>query len=174
MKRKDLLLVFLFGRGKTLSDNEKIPTETHLQKEMFLLMKETLYSETKEYDFTPHYYGPFSSDLRIDLDNFVFSGMVEEHEGISLTPRGFNKASSLWRDLEEVKQRAIIRIKETYNFKSLNDLLAYVYKKFPKYTVNSALRMDVLYSYFDKFYEDNSLSEEYLMHSYNRIRYPEQ
>lgn len=170
MERKDLLLALLYGRGRTLRDNERIPTETHLQKEMFLLMKETLFSKSKEYEFKAHYYGPFSPELRDDLNGFVYAGLINETEGILLTPEGFRKAAQIWKSLPENQTRAVIRIKENYNFISVDDLLDYVYGKFPKYTEKSALRPDVLYGYFEKFYDENNLTEEYIMNVYNVAR----
>lgn len=174
MERKDLLLALLFGRGKTLRDNEKIPTETHLQKEMFLLMKETLFSRSMEYDFIAYYYGPFSPELRSDLNEYVFTGMIDEKTGISLTPEGFRNASTVWRNLKDNEKVAIIRVKKNYNFLSVDDLLDYVYNKFPKFTVKSALKPEVVYSYFEKFYDEHELTEEYIMDAYNRVRYPDQ
>ena len=38
-KPNDLLYVLLYARGKSMRDNESVPTKTHLQKEIFLLEK---------------------------------------------------------------------------------------------------------------------------------------
>ncbi|MCL5783113.1 MAG: hypothetical protein M1476_04295 [Candidatus Thermoplasmatota archaeon] len=168
MERRDLLLALIYGRGKTLKDNEKIPSETHLQKEMFLLMKETIFSKSKEYEFKPHYYGPFSAELRDDLNLLVYKGLIDEDDGIRLTPLGFKKAASVWRSMGTSETVAVIRIKEQYNFNSIDGLSKYVYSKFPMFTVKSALRRDVIYSYFEKFYDENSLTEDYIMQAYNR------
>ena len=168
MERRNLLLALIYGRGKTLKDNEKIPSETHLQKEMFLLMKETIFSKSKEYEFKPHYYGPFSAELRDDLNLLVYKGLIDEDDGIRLTPLGFRKAASVWRSMGASETVAVIRIKEQYNFNSIDGLSEYVYSKFPMFTVKSALRRDVIYSYFEKFYDENSLTEDYIMQAYNR------
>ena len=168
MERRNLLLALIYGRGKTLKDNEKIPSETHLQKEMFLLMKETIFSKSKEYEFKPHYYGPFSAELRDDLNLLVYKGLIDEDDGIRLTPLGFRKAASVWRSMGTSETVAVIRIKEQYNFNSIDGLSKYVYSKFPMFTVKSALRRDVIYSYFEKFYDENSLTEDYIMQAYNR------
>ena len=168
MERRDLLLALIYGSGKTLKDNEKIPSETHLQKEMFLLMKETIFSKSKEYEFKPHYYGPFSAELRDDLNLLVYKGLIDEDDGIRLTPLGFRKAASVWRSMGASETVAVIRIKEQYNFNSIDGLSKYVYSKFPMFTVKSALRRDVIYSYFEKFYDENSLTEDYIMQAYNR------
>ena len=87
-----------------------------------------------------------------------------------LTPEGFRKASSVWKTLEESERLAIIRMKEGYNFKSIDDLLDYVYTKFPKYAISSALKPEVIYSYFQNYFDENGLSEEYLMDAYNKYR----
>ena len=52
----DLLYILLYARGKSMRDNEIVPTKTHLQKEIFLLEKRYLFSELKnKYQFIPLY-----------------------------------------------------------------------------------------------------------------------
>ena len=66
MGNQDLLKLLIYTRGSTVRDNESIPSKTHFQKEMFLLLKETVFS-INGYEFVPHYYGPFSRELDSDL-----------------------------------------------------------------------------------------------------------
>jgi hypothetical protein len=56
MQKLDLIKLLIYARGSTLRDNESIPSKTHLQKEMFLLLKETVFRKVDEYKFVPHYY----------------------------------------------------------------------------------------------------------------------
>ncbi|MEM0141493.1 MAG: hypothetical protein QXN66_05615 [Thermoplasmatales archaeon] len=63
MDKTQALDLLLFARGRTLKDNEPVPTKTDLQKEMFLLEKETSFFEKPPCEFIPYYYGPYSREL---------------------------------------------------------------------------------------------------------------
>lgn len=173
MDRKAILQLLLFARGKSLSENERIPNKTHLQKEVFLLQKETIFSKYEGFDFVPYYFGPFSRDLDSDVTELVIQGKIDDSNGFSLTHRGFMDINKLWKSLTEGERFALIRVKESYNRLSVESLLSYVYSKYKKYTYKSALMLNNLYSYFDSFAEKNDITLEYLDSSFNRIRHPE-
>ena len=70
-----ILYLLIFSRGRSMKDNESVPTKTHLQKEIFLLQKRYPFDEkTEKYDFIPLYYGPFSKRLSMDLDSGINAG----------------------------------------------------------------------------------------------------
>lgn len=168
---KDFLMLLIFARGKTLKDNEKIPTKTHLQKEMFLLTKESIYSNIDIYDFVPLYYGPFSKNLAIDLDSLIEKNLVDDSEGIILSLLGFKRANEFWIELGDKDKSQFIKIKEKYNRMNREDLTDYVYKKYPKFAIKSALKKEVVDAYFDKFWDEHNLTEEKLIDAALSIRY---
>jgi uncharacterized protein YwgA len=172
MQKLDLLKLLIYARGSTMRDNESIPSKTHLQKEMFLLLKETVFQKVEGYKFIPHYYGPFSRDLDSDLNELVASGLVNDSAGFVLTPDGFKDANALWNSLDQPHKTALSRIKERYNRLTSEKLLDYVYEKYKKYTVKSAMILDNLYSYFDSFALENDLTIDDLDIAFNRIRHP--
>lgn len=167
------LELLLYARGKTLGDNEKIPDKTHLQKEMFLLQKETSFSDGELFEFVPHYYGPYSRELEDATVELVISGKINDSEGYCLTPSGFKGANKLWINLSDARKRALIRIKENYNRIPTDELLNYVYDKYKKYTTKSALLLDNILADFHSFAVANDITEEHLQSAVNRVRHPE-
>lgn len=172
MQNLDILKLLIYARGSTRRDNENIPSKTHLQKEMFLLLKETIFSKVDGYKFVPHYYGPFSRELDSDIIELVVSGCVNDKDGFILTPRGFKDAQELWNNQDQPHKIALSRIKERYNRMTSDDLLDYVYGKYKKYTVKSAVIIENLYSYFDEFALENDITIDDLDNAFNRIRHP--
>jgi len=172
MQKSDLIKLLIYARGSTMRDNESIPSKTYLQKEMFLLFKETIFQNADGFKFVPHYYGPFSRELDMDLNDLVMSGHVNDSYGITLTPEGFKDAQALWNSQDQAHKTALSRIKETYNRLNSEDLLDYLYGKYKKYTVKSVLILDNLYSYFDSFALENDVTIDDLDSAFNRIRHP--
>ena len=172
MQNLDVLKLLIYTRGSTLRDNESILSRTHLQKEMFLLLKETIFSKVDGYKFVPHYYGPFSRELDSDLIELVASGRVNDANGFTLTPDGYKDAQALWNSQDQTHKMALSRIKERYNRLAAEDLLDYVYGKYKKYTIKSAVILENLYSYFDVFALENDITVDDLDNAFNRIRHP--
>ena len=163
-KPNDLLYVLLYARGKSMRDNESVPTKTHLQKEIFLLQKRYPFSELKnKYEFIPLYYGPFSKDLAIDLNEGTETGFISSGNGISLTPLGFKHASSLWSSLSDKYKQTVIQVKEEFNGMTSDQIINYVYEHHPKLAKKSALVKDVVDDYFNQFWIKNQLSDSYFI-----------
>ena len=171
MRKLDLLKLLIYARGTGRRDNEGIPSRTHLQKEMFLLLKETVFQKEEWYKFVPHYYGPFSRELDNDLNELVASGLVNESTGFALTPEGFKDADALWNTLDQSHKAALSKIKERYNRLTSEKLLDYVYGKYKRYNVKSAVILDNLYIYFDSFARENDITIDDLDTAFNRIRH---
>ena len=133
----DLLYVLLYARGKSMRNNESIPTEAHLNVEMFLLQLRYPYTTfTTKYLFIPILYGPYSQLLSSDLNigkkiNFISSG-----NGISLTLQGFKYASDIWSSISDEFKQTAIQIKEEFNELTSDQLINYVYKHHQKFTKN--------------------------------------
>jgi len=155
-----------------MKDNECIPSKTHLQKEMLLLLKETIFQKVDGYKFVPLFNGPFSRELDIDLNMLVASGLVNDSDGIAFTPNGFKDAQAIWNCQGKVQKAALSRIKEKYNRLTSEKLLDYVYEKYKKYTVKSHMILDNLYIYFDSFALENDVTINDLDSAFNRIRHP--
>lgn len=172
MGNQDLLKLLIYARGSTKRDNESIPSRTHFQKEMFLLLKETVFSKIEGYGFVPHYYGPFSRDLDSDLVELTVSGKVNDTDGYTLTPIGFRETSELWNKLDPTHKSALIRIKENYNRMDSESLIDYVYGKFKKYTVKSAVILQNQYDYFESFANENEITVEDIDNAFDRVRHP--
>jgi uncharacterized protein YwgA len=166
------LELLIFARGKTLKDNEGVPDKTHLQKEMFLLQKETSFSETALFEFVPHYYGPYSRELEDAMVGLTRSGGINDSDGYYLTPSGFKEAHKTWINLTDAQRSALVRIKENYNRISSDVLLKYVYDKYKKYTTKSALYLGNILDSFHSFAIENDITEEYIQQAVSRVRHP--
>ncbi len=141
-----LPLAFLYTDGQ-----RPIEGITRFQKLVFLAQKETNLAE--EYEFEADKFGPFSQDLYDSIDELEKRGLIEERE--QRTPGGNTKyIYSLTDDGREVVQRVldmqkydhltdvfdiVTDVKTEHNRKSLDRLLKYVYRSYPKYAVNSEL-----------------------------------
>ncbi len=158
----DLLYVLLYARGKSMRDNENIPSKIHLQKEIFLLQRRYPFTELNDlYKFIPLYYGPFSKEVAADFNAGVEMGFILYDNGISLTPQGFKHASTIWASLEDNYRKTVIQIKEEYNRMTVDQLLSYVYDHYSKFTKKSALMRGPVDNYFDKFWKENQLTDSY-------------
>ena len=171
MGKSDLIFLLLYARGKSRRDNEAVPTATHLQKEMFLLMRRSPFPEYKErYEFKPLWYGPFSRELSLDLNTLVNEGHVNRKGSISLTSNGFKIASRIWQITNNDGRMTAISIKEQFNRMTLDDILDYVYSHYPKQAMRSALNRNVVDDYFEDFWNTNDLSDEYFVNAVRTIR----
>ena len=167
----DLLYILLYARGKSMRDNEIVPTKTHLQKEIFLLEKRYPFSELKDkYQFIPLYYGPFSKDLAIDLIEGIETGFISSGNGISLTPLGFKYASNIWSSLSAQYKQTVIQIKEEFNRMTSDQIINYLYEHHPKFAKKSALVKDVVDDYFNQFWIGNQLSDSYFAEIVHKSR----
>ena len=112
MWNRDILKLLMYARGPTMRDNENIPSKMHLQKEMLLLLKETVFPKVDGYKFVPHYYGPFPRELDSDLIDLVVSGKVVDTDGYVLIPEGFRGVYTLWNSLDQSHKIALWRVKK--------------------------------------------------------------
>lgn len=156
----EIILSFFYAWGKTKRNNEKIPSLTHLQKEIFLLSRRTPFSVRKDlFKFVPLWYGPFSIDLSQELSDLQNNGLIGYDE-LSLSKNGFREASIAWGKLSDDEKKQIIDVKATYNFFSTIELIDYVYSMYPKFTKKSALKKEVVDQYFSDYLKENNLTEE--------------
>ncbi len=120
-------------------NEEHIKGKTWLQKEMFLIAKNTMLKEVL--DFEPHLYGPYSETVDVELENLEVMGLLEENGNIQLTEEG----RKYYKKISEKASRQILdlisEIKEELNDLSKDELLAYIYFGFPE-TTEEAVRLE--------------------------------
>lgn len=134
------ILSFLLGGEGRRKYNAPVGGKTRLVKELFILEK--AYGVETGYDFIPYYFGPFAPEIYRDLASLRALELIKIEPGvsgddISLTPRGVNLANEVSTELPKSIPDRIAKCKEKYNSISLNELIDYVYKHWPKYTDRS-------------------------------------
>lgn len=131
------------------SDKEPVEGRTRMQKMLFLLQQEYKSCDF-QYKYHAYDYGPYSSTLQTDLDELIDEGLLEEEDQAlpsgkykyrySITKKGIKHVESALSDPRnkklQLKQiyRSSEKIKAFANSANLNDLLKYVYAKYPEYT----------------------------------------
>ena len=117
IKQKDIeLLVSFFGFY-----NDDVNGRTRIQKDICILKYEEKINFN--FEFEPHYYGPYSSELTDTVDTLVASGLLEEKievlpSGIlrydyGLTHEGKSMFSVIQSKLEKENIEELTKIKET-------------------------------------------------------------
>ncbi len=136
-KRQKALLAILDIFGGRLSKLE-------LQKYMFLYVEE--FSYAKHYGFVPYHYGSFSYELYKDLHTLERNGLlkVDEHH-IKSEYRGSIE------DVSKDEQNSITRFFMQYQNLKGNNLIGYIYNKYPYYAINSKI--------YDKFISTEELNK---------------
>lgn len=129
------LLILLLGSR----NYEPVKGKTWLQKEMFLIVKNTGLKE--EVYFEPHFYGPYSETVDSELENLEILGLAAENGEIRLTRKGREVYARLLKIASMEKLELIEEIKEELNDLSEDELLAYIYFSFPE-TTKEALRFE--------------------------------
>jgi len=110
---------------------------TELMKYLFLLQKE--YNINLAYNFEPYKYGPFTPQLYKDLEELKDRIEVKEVKD------NVDKSLIISKELPQVNQdiaNAVNDLINRFGNKDLKELLSYVYKKYPEYTVKSELNLD--------------------------------
>ena len=105
---------------------------TELMKYLFLLQKE--YNINLAYNFEPYKYGPFTPQLYKDLEELKDRIEVKEVKD------NVDKSLITSKELPQVNQdiaNAVNDLINRFGNKDLKELLSYVYKKYPEYTVKS-------------------------------------
>jgi uncharacterized protein YwgA len=143
LRRKDFLLALMFFAVR-------IEGRTQLQKLTFLGQKEGRMEGG--YDFRSWKFGPFSDDIWKDLDMLVSQGQTTEIPQNSrdgevlgymylLSKQGRDYVTN--EILPKLDQQTLSLLKTLmtrYSHMSLDELLTYVYQKYPEYTGESQVR----------------------------------
>jgi uncharacterized protein len=145
VNRSDWLLLLLGFKGE--SDSPALDP-IRVQKGMFLLAEEGDIPEAERYHFNPYNWGPYSREVRNDLDRLVADGYVQARDvpGYSwkryaLTAAGIDYARNvLHEDVDPQQAHRVAAIKRRVSGASFNTLLEDVYTAYPEMAVNSLFR----------------------------------
>ena len=140
------LLLLYAEEGKHISGR------TRFQKMIFLAQHEKN-DVLNWYNFFPHDFGPYSSDLQNDLDFLALEGLLKEKQTnygdkivyqYKLTKRGEDFVKKALYSPKHSKSlintlKALTNIKNKYQNSPLDKLINDVYRKFPDYAIFSKL-----------------------------------
>jgi uncharacterized protein YwgA len=145
LERRDWLLLLLGFKGH---EGQVALDPVRIQKGMFLLAQEGDLPEAERYDFTPYHYGPYSFDLRRDLEALEGEGLVKSEPAPGYSWRRYRlSAAGLMRARDVMRHEApSAEVVRTYQIKvrvteqSFNELLRDVYAEHPDYATRSIFR----------------------------------
>ena len=149
MGRSDLTLLLLY------SDNQHpIAGRTRFEKLIFLAQKEVLnkweeiMASSARFDFTADRYGPFAVELYDELEYLRSVGMIDEQENnkyiISTRGNNFVRKKILSRVPKPIVNK-LEELKKKWDRQDLENILKYVYSKYPEYTIKSQIRSRILH-----------------------------
>lgn len=133
------LFMLLYAPGNSNKINEKIPGNTWLQKQMFLLEK---IMPKIQFQFNEHNYGAYSPTLTALTKQNINSQLIKQ-QGIEGTGKlwlaedGLEIAKKYWNDVPDNEKKSIVEVKKFMNDMGLWELIAYSYSTFPETTENS-------------------------------------
>ncbi len=139
------ILILLHGLGE-------VQGTVRLEKLLFFLKERFKVVGNDFYFFRPHIFGPYSPEVYIDVKNLNAVELVETDEKVFgtrelgdwiymkktyyLTVKGEAKASESYSELtDDSKVREAIWRLQEYNAMPLNNLLSYVWKRYPEYNI---------------------------------------
>lgn len=144
-----LPLALLYTESRSAVDGA-----TRFQKLVFLSQEETELPD--DYPFHAANYGPYSYDLDDNLKLFRDRGLIErnirtnaignEKHVFTLTTTGIQTVQRMLKkpQYEPLFEHAT-EIKRRFNERPLDELLRYVYAKYPEYTTETELDLDRLF-----------------------------
>jgi hypothetical protein len=143
MERSDwALLVIAAAKGEPFDPIQ-------LQKALFLL-GENLALNGKEdyYSFQPYNYGPFDKAVYADASSLAEKGYINaarmhgrSWSSYCVTPPGLSEAEKLRSKLEESQCEFIDSLVSWLRKLSFEQLLSYIYQKYPSFAQNSMFRL---------------------------------
>ena len=147
MRRTDLLLLLLHAH-----DRRPVTGMTRLVKLLFLAQMEALPDDPLRahgcapFEFVAHRYGPFAPDIYDEIEFLKSVGMLDDSDNqFRATDKGCRFADQrLLQKIPAAQVEGIEAVKKTYCYRELDDLLHYVYTKYPWYTVRSEILDRVL------------------------------
>lgn len=132
--RRKLLLGVIEAHGNRIN-------KTRLQKILLLVTRQ---QENKSFDFVPYQFGCFSFTANQDLNTMTKYGLVTENKTNNGSSWLKSTDESFLNQLKEADKKIIIRIVNEFNGISNDDLVAYTYKKYPFWAINSTIAKNIL------------------------------
>jgi hypothetical protein len=142
LEPRDWLLFLL-----ALEDAALALDPVRIQKGLFLLSREAPVELGEVYQFAPYDYGPFASEIYVDVARLVEDGLAigEEVPGYTwrryrATPSGLRRAQELVAHLTPQQQEALRYLhaaKRDVLPRSFQQLLHYVYSRYPEFRERS-------------------------------------
>jgi len=173
LETDDAIVLILGAPTEALAVTDRIEGITRLEKLLFLLERETpigeLLDETAA--FVSHHFGPFSTKVYKDVEVLSAAGLITDSKSVAdapvdtwesteiiglegddpyatrdfeLTDRGKRYYTALVSELPESAERDLAKFKDRFGALPLNQLIRYVYQKYPDYTDKSKIRDQVL------------------------------
>ncbi len=128
--RKNILLAIVESFCGELS-------ATDLQKLLFLFSEQ---QEEKKFGFVPYKFGCFSFQAMADKSKLIKEGHLENTKNWKLRSNNSNFKSKL----TEADRDTLTNIKAKFGSYSTNELIRYIYKKYPYYALNSEIASKTL------------------------------
>jgi type I restriction enzyme S subunit len=143
-ERQAILLAGIYYHQNLI---QKPAMVTVVMKSAFLLQQEA--GLNLNYDFIPYKYGPFSKEVYKDIEELQKNLLVErvkpkkdlEITEIKLIDEFNDWAERIIKTLSQEIKDTIKSYTDKYGRMELNELLEYVYDKYPKYAVKSKRKM---------------------------------
>lgn len=123
--RQKIALALLEAAGGEL-------TKLDFQKLLFVFSKE--YLDKKSYDFVPYFYGCYSFQAQADMKTMQNYNLVSTEESSYIKQAQYS-FQSLLKPNDQVLMQKFLR---NFSLRG-DDLIRYVYQKYPFYTVNSRI-----------------------------------
>jgi uncharacterized protein YwgA len=151
-----IILKIINGRN-----GEAIRSKINLQKIAFLIL-ENYPDLFEKADYKRHLEGPYSEPIVISTDELILDKEVEKQKGFQITEKGKeilqDADSKINPDKLAKLDNFIEQIKGDFNKFRTDEILAYVYKKYPQYVENSIRAPKLNYEkIFLKLYEKGEL-----------------
>lgn len=128
--RRKLILALLKELGGNL-------TLTQLQKYLFLA---TRIQESKSFEFVPYLYGCFSFQANQDISTMTKQGLLSQNNNRVY----LNDSKNYYSELSPNDQVVIKEVKNSFGNKPINELIRYIYIKYPFYATKSTIAKDLL------------------------------
>ncbi|MHA1185616.1 MAG: UPF0175 family protein [Candidatus Heimdallarchaeota archaeon] len=126
-----ITLVLLFVKNK-----ERIRGKLWLQKELYMIAKKLEELSTEEL-YEAHYFGQFSEDAEVAIEQIAMLGLLEPRTGFNLSKFGEEVAEEAKNQLNLESIQFIEDVKEFLNDLEEDELLGYIYNAYPEMAENS-------------------------------------
>ncbi len=128
-----------------LGDGREIRGDLHLQKELYLLSRQTD-ALARACNFNPYLKGPYSEDVDAAVSDLKVLGLVEERRRgrLRLTEEGRDLFEELMDEIPPDVQERLLESKDFFNDMSDDELLVFIYAVYPEMATESILKDRVM------------------------------